>query len=343
MGESTCRILLVDDEEGIRDSLSAYLRAHGCCVDTAEDALVARSRLGMQRYDLVLTDISMPEVSGLDLLREIKEADPGVEVIMITAYLDISLAIQAMRHGAYDFFTKPFNYDKILLTIERVREKRCLQKQAEWYRLLKSQREFEEKAVLETTLGLARAVEERDRYNIGHGKRTAGFARLIGQRLYFTEERLRNLRYAGLLHDVGKIGIDDRILNKPDRLSTDEYEQIKRHPEIGEYILTPISYFHDIARVVRHHHERWDGGGYPDGLSGEDIPLEARILCIADFFDSITSSRPYRRPMDVGRALQVMEEESGRFFDPLLLDLFLDHMRESGMAAQSPAAAASLS
>jgi len=320
------RILLVDDEEGIRDSLSVYLRSAGFDVDTAEDALAARELLNHSRYDLVLSDISMPEVSGLDLLGDIKEIDPNIEVIMITAYLDISLAIQAMRRGAYDFFTKPFNYDKILLTIERVQERRRLQEQARRYELLKRQKAFEEQAILETTLGLARAVEERDRFNHGHGKRTANYAQMLGRALHFTEERLKALRYGGLLHDVGKIGIDDKILNKPDRLDPDEFKTIQRHPEIGQYILTPISFLTDVSGMVRHHHERWDGKGYPDGLSGENIPLEARILTLADFFDSLTSARPYRSPMSVSDAIDLIAKERGTQFDPILADLFIEQI-----------------
>ena len=318
------RILLVDDEEGIRESLSTYLETNGFQVDTAADAIAARRMIGESTYDLVLTDISMPEVSGLDLLAQIKDEHPSLEVIMITGYLDISFAIQAMRRGAYDFFTKPFNYEKILLTIERVEEKRRLEDQARRYESLRQQKQFEQQAILETTLGLARAGEERDRYNIGHGKRTAEFALMIADKLGYSDERKKNLRYASLLHDVGKIGIDDQILNKPGRLDEQEFAAIKRHSEIGEYILTPISFLSDIAEVVRHHHERWDGTGYPDGIAGEAIPIDARILCIADYFDSITSARPYRRPMETEKARALIREEAGKTLDPTLADVFLE-------------------
>ncbi len=322
------RILVVDDEAGVRESLGAYLERAGFDVETAGDGLAAQEALRARRQDLVLTDISMPGVSGLDLLAWIKAARDPAEVIMITGYLDISFAIDAMRRGAYDFFTKPFNYEKILLTIARVEERRKFQEQARCYELLRAQKEFEDQAMIETTLGLARAVEERDRFNIGHGRRTANYALVIGRGLEFTEDRLRMLHLAGLVHDVGKIGIDDRILNKPGRLDEQEYEIVRRHSEIGEYILTPISYLRDVARVVRHHHERWDGGGYPDGIAGEAIPLDSRILCIADYFDSITSARPYRRPMTVADATELLRRERGAIFDPLLVDVFLEGIQE---------------
>jgi putative two-component system response regulator len=322
------RILLVDDENGIRQSLSTYLEIHGFDVETAEDAATALDLFQKQRPDMVLTDISMPGMSGLDLLQQVKEKDQTVEVIMITAYLDISFAIQAMRRGAYDFFTKPFNFDKILLTVERARERQSLRKQAEEYALLKQQKQFEQQAIIETALGFARAVEERDKFNIGHGQRTAVFSRMLGEALELDEARLKNIYHAALLHDVGKIGIDDAILNKPSRLSEEEYVAIRRHPELGDYVLRPISFFADIRKAVRHHHERWDGQGYPDGLSGEDIPLDARILCIADYFDSITSARPYRNPMSDQEAVDLIRSESGRIFDPSLVELFLDALQK---------------
>lgn len=317
------RLLLVDDEPGIRNALSSWLRHRGESCDVARDAMEARTFLERQSYDVVLSDIAMPEVSGLELLAEIKERDPRIEVVMITAFLDVSHAIEALRRGAYDFLAKPFSFDQALITIERARRKRRLEEELMRHRHAERRRRFEEEAMVQMVLGLARAVEERDRCNIGHGQRTARFAERIGEALRFPAARLRKLRYAGLVHDVGKIGIDDRVLNKPGRLTEDEYEHIKRHPEVGAHILKPITLLQDLAPAVRHHHERWDGRGYPDGLSGERIPLDARILAIADFFDSLTSKRPYREPLPCQRALEMIDEERGRMFDPILAELFL--------------------
>ncbi len=323
------RILLVDDESGIRKSLAAYLEHHGFEVDSAEDAIVAKELFAANRQDLVLTDISMPRVSGLDLLLQLKEMESSVEVIMITAYLDISFAIQAMRRGAYDFFTKPFNFEKILLTIERARERQQLKRQAEELANLKKQREFEAKAAMQTAVALARAIEERDKFNIGHGRRTAAFARALGEKLQLPESQLSQIHDAALLHDVGKIAIDDAILNKPGKLTEEEFTSIRRHPEIGDYMLRPMAFLAENIRLaVRHHHERWDGSGYPDGLRSVDIPVEARILCVADYFDSITSKRPYRLPMPVPEAIDLLRAERGRIFDPDLVDLFIEVIRD---------------
>ena len=335
------RVLVVDDEAGVRDSLAAYLRQRAFPVDTAADGIEARRLLQQGRYDLVLTDIAMPEISGLDLLGEIKATDPSVEVIMITAYMDISLAIGAMRKGAYDFFTKPFSYDKVLLTIDRVRETQRLARQARDYEIFRRQKAFEERATLETTLALARAVEERDRFNLGHGRRTARLADVIAERLHFTSARRTRLRHASLLHDVGKVGIDDGILNKPGRLTDDEFKTIQRHSEIGEHIVLASSLLWDVAAVIRHHHEHWDGSGYPDGLGAEKIPLESRILCLADVYDSVTSMRPYRDPMAPEDALEMISSQAGLHFDPTLVEIFQSGIRALlGLAEEGETAAA---
>ncbi len=316
------RILVVDDEPSIRESLAAYLELQDYEVVIAADAEAAALELSKQPVDLVLTDISMAGMSGLELLNWIKARAPETEVLMITGSLELEFAIQAMRGGAYDFFTKPLNFERIGFTIRRAEEKKRLAARAQLYEVLKRQRAFEDQATIETTLALARAVEERDRFNIGHGRRTANYSVMLAQRLGFEPARLQMMRMGGLVHDVGKIGIDDRILNKPGKLDAEEMAAVKRHPEIGEYIVKPISFLRELATPIRHHHEHWDGKGYPDGLGGEEIPLVARILCIGDYFDSLTSARPYREPIPIPEARSIMAAESGCTFDPSLLSEF---------------------
>ena len=320
------RVLIVDDDSGIRASLAAYLRRSGFEVLTAGGAPQALEILEEEQIQLVLTDIAMPEMSGLDLLRAINETGVDCEVIIITGYMAIAYAIEAMRAGAYDFFTKPLNFEKIVLTIQRAEERHILKEKARQLELLQKQKEFEREATMEATKSLLRAVEERDKCNIGHGRRTAEWSRLIGRELKYSRERLERLGTAALLHDIGKIGIDDKILNKPGRLTEQEFDSIKRHPEIGEYIVTPISFLRDLGKIIKHHHERWEGGGYPSGFKGEEIPEESRIICIADYFDSITSKRPYRDPMPLNEAVDLMVSQSGKIFDPRLLKLFLVHL-----------------
>ncbi len=329
------RILLVDDEPRLRQALADYLVKQRYKVVTSEDGDEALKLLKTSSFDLVLTDISMPNMSGIELLKETKRYDENVDVIMISGYLDITYAIQAMRQGAYDFFTKPFNFEKIQLTIERVRERQRLRDDAARYLVLKREQEL----AMETTLSLARAAEERDSQNTGHGKRTALYAERLAARLCYSEAKLERLVLAGRLHDIGKIGIDDAILNKPGSLTSTEFATMKRHCEIGEYILKPISFFKDISPIVRWHHERYDGTGYPDGLCGEEIPLDARIICIADFFDAITSKRPYRQPETLESALGMVLEQRGKMFDPVLVDVFIPMMREETATVGSGARA----
>jgi len=315
---------LVDDDPGIRNSLGTYLTRAGLEVLLAEDAQKALALFRENPCELVLTDIAMPEISGIDLLQSLKALHDDCEVIMITGYVDISYAIQAMRHGAYDFFTKPLNFDKIMLTIQRVEERRALRETARKYELLRAQKDFEREATMQATRSLLRAVEERDKCNIGHGRRTAEFSTLLGKALGMPPHAVERLSTAALLHDIGKIGIDDRVLNKPGRLTEEEFATIKRHSEIGEYIVAPNSFLKDLSPFIRHHHERFDGAGYPDGLAGEAIPLEARIICLADYFDSITSKRPYRAPMPLQEAQELIRKESGKIFDPKIVKVFFE-------------------
>jgi putative two-component system response regulator len=321
------RVLLVDDEYGIRKSLGAYLEERGYEVDAAADARTALGLFSAHRHELVLTDISMPQISGLDLLPELKSIEPDVEVIMITAYLDITFAIKALQRGAYDFHIKPFNFEKIAISLERAHERRELKRKADEAVQLAAEKTALLGMFKQTSLALTRVVEERDKFNHGHGQRTAKWATLLAKDLGYARERVEYLHFAALVHDIGKIGVDDRILNKPGRLDEAEMAEIRRHSEIGDYVLRPMTFFSDVREVVRHHHERWDGTGYPDKLAGEAIPETARIVSLADYYDSVTSARVYRSPMSPAAALELIESERGKAFDPYLTDRFAAVMR----------------
>lgn len=324
-----CRVLLVDDEYGIRKTLGSYLEERGYEVDAAADARTALELFAAAKHELVLTDISMPNVSGLELLPELKALDPDVEVIMITAYLDITFAIKALQRGAYDFHIKPFNFEKIAVSLERARERRTLKRRAAEAVKLAAEKNALVGMIRQTGLALARVVEERDKFNHGHGQRTAKWSALLARELGYSKERIDLLHFAALVHDVGKVGIDDRILNKPDRLTEDETAEVRRHAEIGDYVLRPMAYFTEVREVVRFHHERWDGKGYPDRLVGDAIPENARIVSLADYYDSVTSARVYRSPMSVGAALELIRSESEKSFDPRLVEIFVDVMRRA--------------
>ncbi len=317
---SAFRILIADDDVASRKVLQGFLEGRGFQVRTAESATEAASLLKDRGQELLISAISMADCSGLDLLVRAQEVDPSLDVILMTGYLDMSFAIQGMRKGAFDFFHKPFNFEKIGFAVDRAQEQRDVRPDAQRYMVEKREKELQQ----ETALSLARAAEGRDRLNIGHGRRVAAYAVKLARKLCYSQEGIARLELGCKLHDIGKIGIDDAILNKAGPLTDSEFVIMKRHSEIGEYIIKPVSFFSELVPVLRWHHERWDGAGYPDGLSGEDIPLDARIAGLCDFFDAVTSKRPYRNPMSLAEALSMVEAERGKYFDPMLVDLFLE-------------------
>ncbi len=322
------KILIVDDEPHIRNGLSDYLRLQGYDTDVAASGHDALQMLRTEGYFLVITDIAMAEMDGLTLLHEIKQADADIELVDITGSQNIESTIQAMRKGAFDYFTKPFLFDEVASTVDRVCEKKRLQIAATELEVVKEKQRVERRAMMEATFGLAQAVEEKDRYTKGHSERVASLSVDLASRLGFTHDRLDRVRIAGLLHDVGKIAIPGEVLGKREPLTKSEYLLIKKHPEIGARILSPMSFLQDIIPVILHHHENYDGTGYPAGLKGDEIPVEAMIIKVCDTFDAVTSNRPYRRPMTSREALDLIERESDKTLEPTITAAFLKMMRE---------------
>jgi len=322
------RILIVDDEPHICRALGDYLRLRGYTVETAVNGVEALEMLKQGGFFLAVTDITMPEMDGLTLLHEMKRHTPDVDVIVITGSQNVESAIRAMREGAFDYFPKPFLFDEVALTVERVCERRRLQMAATELEVVKEKARVERRAMMEATFGLAQAVEEKDPYTKGHSERVANLSVELARRLGFTHEKLDRVRIAGLLHDVGKIAIPQEVLGKREPLTKSEYLLIKTHPEIGARILSPMSFLQDIIPAILHHHEAFDGTGYPEGLSGEDIPMEAMIIKVCDTFDAVTSNRPYRRPMTAPEALELVKGESRRTLEPRITGEFLRMMRE---------------
>ena len=322
------KILVVDDEPHIRGALRDYLELQGYPTVAAANGPEALAELKRDEFFLVITDITMPGMDGLSLLHEIKLASPDVDVVVITGSQNIDCAILAMREGAFDYFPKPFLFDDIALTVQRACEKKRLQLAATELEVVKEKARVERRAMMEATFGLAQAVEEKDPYTKGHSERVANLSVELARRLGYTHEKLDRVRIAGLLHDVGKIAIPEEILSKKGPLTKSEYLLIKKHPEIGARILTPMSFLQDIIPAILHHHESFDGTGYPEGLEGEEIPREAMIIKVCDCFDAVTSNRPYRRPMTTIEALRLIERESGRSMEPSITAEFLTMMNE---------------
>jgi response regulator RpfG family c-di-GMP phosphodiesterase len=335
LDEKSAKVLVVDDETYIREIICRKLGGEGYACDDAGDAESALGRLSEESYDCVLSDINMPGMDGIELLRTIRQTDGDVAVIMITGAPDLDGALEAMRLGAYDHLAKPLNLTHLSLTVERaIEQKRLVAENREYQRNLETMvedrtdqlREANEelrRLFMGSIKALAQALEAKDEYTQGHSERVAGVAVGIAQYLSLGEGEINDMWLAGFLHDIGKIGIRESVLNKPGKLTASEWELIQQHPVLAERILCPIEELGEVIRIVRHHHERFDGSGYPDGLTGSDIPLGARILSVADAYDALTSKRPYRDALPHEEAVAVLEEAAGTQFDPVIVRAFL--------------------
>lgn len=333
MADKPESILIVDDEAAVRLLLHRKLMNQGYQCKEAGTADEALEKIKSESAALVILDIKMPGKSGIELLAEIKAEYPDTAVIMATAIADIDTAIHCMKQGAYDYITKPFKLDEVVIGIERALEKRSLeQENRDYQEHLKKKVEQQAKKIRESFLNalaaLVYALEAKDKYTSGHSQRVAEIAVAISREMGLSRPDINNVRLAGLIHDIGKIGVRASVLNKPDRLSDVEFQHIITHSEIGEHILTPVVEDEQILKAVRHHHEHYDGTGYPDGLSAEQIPLIARILAVADAYDAITSERPYRRAISPQVAYSIIHSCKGSQFDPEIADTFLRIKKE---------------
>jgi len=328
MTEKQKTILIVDDEEVIRRLLHQKLSGEGYHCEEAGSAEQALDRLRSNTVELVILDIKMPGKSGIELLPEIEAGYPDTAVIMATAITDTSTAIQCMKQGAYDYLTKPFDLDEVILSVVRALEKRRLELENRDYRQHLEQKVEEQAQKIRASFfsaitALAYALEAKDKYTSGHSQRVTEISVAIAKELGMPRNSIEKIRLAGLIHDIGKIGVKESVLNKPGKLTDEEYQHIKSHCDVGERILTPIVEDEEILKAVRHHHERYDGRGYPDGLSDEQIPLGARILAVADTYDALTSERPYREAMSTETAFAEIERGKGTQFDPEVTNAFL--------------------
>lgn len=330
------RILIVDDEEMICSILNRRLTQEGYSCVTAHNGREALHQFFfIDHLSLIASDIKMPEMDGMELLKQVKAVDPGMMVIMMTGYPEIDMAVEAMRMGANDFLIKPVDLDLLVLSVKKALEKKRLEKEIEAYhqhleslvekRTSKLQEAYQvlKKAHFDSVNALAGAIEAKDPYTRGHSDRVRKMSLNIGRRLGFSQERLENLEYGALLHDIGKIGIKDEVLQKEGLLNSQEYQHIQEHPLIGVKILEGIAFFKEKIPMIRHHHEHFDGSGYPDGLVGEAIPIEARIISVSDAYDAMTSMRPHRRVLPLQEVLLQLEMAKTTQFDPGILEIFL--------------------
>ncbi len=311
------QILVTDDEPGVRDSFRIALK------DTYEvlTADCGRECLKMIRQvhpQLVFLDVRLPDMDGIEVLKEIKRENASLPVIVITGVGTHKTAIEALKSGADDFIAKPLNFYYVRTTIAN-----SLSRKDKGPRGLPSTEDVITKNYLSSLRMLNKVLETRDPYTREHSKRVGECALKIAQELGLSLDEQEVMRETALLHDIGKIGISEVILNKPARLNAQEWAEIKRHSQIGEGFLEPLKVLHIEQSMVRHHHERYDGKGYPDHLKAEEIPLYARILAVADAYEAMTSERPYRRALSPIEALTELERCSGTQFDPKIVAAFV--------------------
>ena len=328
MAEKQETILVVDDEAVVRELLYQSLSQEGYLCETAGDADQALDRITNVLPALVLLDINMPGKSGMELLPEIIAKYPDTAVIMVTAVSNIETAIKLLKMGAYDYVIKPINLNVLTVSIDRALDRRRLILENRSYQLHLEEKVEEQtrkirSSFLNAIAALACALEAKDKYTSGHSQRVTEIAVAIAQKIDMPRDMVEKIRLAGLIHDIGKIGIRESVLDKPGKLTDEEYQHIKSHPELGERILAPIVEDREIMDMVRHHHERYDGRGYPDGLEAEQIPAGARIMAVADSYDAMTSDRPYRQAMSAEEACAEIQRCRDSQFDTDVVDAFL--------------------
>jgi putative nucleotidyltransferase with HDIG domain len=330
------RILVVDDEEAIREIVSSMLTtAHYKCSQAGSGLQALALLESGEEFELMLSDLMMADLDGIGLLERTKEKFPDLPVVMVTAVHDISVALAAIRNGAYDYLLKPFEREQLLATVRRALENRRLKLENRAYQtnleaLVTAKTEQLRKAIgtLErsydiTLEALGDALDLKDAETEGHSKRVTAFTIAIARAIGLSSDQIRVIARGAFLHDIGKMAIPDAILRKPGALTPDEVTIMREHCYRGYQMLRKIPFLAEAAEIVYSHQERFDGTGYPRGLKNEEIPLGARLFSVADTLDAITSNRPYRPAQTVTAAIEEIVRWSGRQFDPEVVKVFV--------------------
>lgn len=313
-------ILVVDDEANVLNSIDRVLADTDLCVFKAGSAHEALAILKDEKIAVILSDNLMPGMHGIELLTRVKTESPSTIRILMTGYADLDTALRAINDGGvYKFIVKPWKNAALLDVLEDAVER---------YSIIEALQKSDEA----TLLSLAQTIELKDPYTRGHCQRVAHYAMLLAEALGMDAEKRQNIKYGSWLHDFGKIGVPEAILNKEAPLSEAEWEIIHRHPQWGAEIAVQAALHPVIVNIIRCHHEKYDGSGYPQGISGRQIPLEARIVSIADSFDAVSSDRPYRKGFDLDESLRIIARDKASCFDPELIEIMLAILKQEKFA-----------
>ena len=320
------KIIGVDDEEGILDSLRVLLEDTSYEFVGITNPVEAIERVRQEHFDLMLLDFMMTPLHGDEVVEEIRKFNKELYILLLTGHKDLAPPLETIKRlDIQGYCEKSDKFDQLLLLIESaIKSVKQMDEIKRINEKLEDSKEQLEQAYLDMVQTLRYTVEAKDSYTRGHSDRVSEYSVLIGEKLGLPAEQIKTLKIGGLFHDIGKIGIPDSILLKPDKLSDDEYSQIKNHPSIGAHILGSAEVFKDIIPIVKHHHERYDGNGYPSKLKGEEIPYLARIAAVADTFDAMTSRRSYRGPIDVEHVKEEIKRCEGTQFDPQIAEVFIE-------------------
>lgn len=335
MGNERTHILIVDDEEPIRRLLKRLLEMNNYSCTLAASAAEARSCIKDNNFELILSDVKMPGESGIDFIGHVTAEYPDTAVMMVTAVDDPSVAETALELGCYGYILKPFKANEVIINIRNSLRRRELEIANRSYRrdleqMVEERTEKLRKALDGIVHAMALTVETRDPYTAGHQRRVTELALAIAKQDGLLEEQMEGLRMGGMIHDLGKIAVPAEILSKPGRLTDTEFSLIKNHPQVGYNILKEIEFPWPVAQMVLQHHERINGSGYPQGLSGEEIILEARIMAVADVVEAMASHRPYRPALGIDTALEEISKNRGSLYDPDAADACLKVFKEKG-------------
>lgn len=328
------KILVIDDDLIPRYSIQQVLKDR-YVVFTAAGGIEGLDFMAQNPTDLVVLDLKMPDMDGITVLREIKKRYPDTEVVLLTAYASLESARSAVRLGALDYLVKPFDKNDVLNIVERGLQKKRAYETTKLERetLLGKNKTLEEQITIArekimmcyegTVNALILAIDAKDHYTSDHSENVARLSNLIAETLGMPEDERERLRQAAIIHDIGKIGIDEAILKKKGPLTPDEFAEIKKHPEIGARIVNAVPFLEEAAQIILYHHEKYDGTGYPAGLKGEEIPLPVRVVTIADVVDAMMHDRPYRGRIPMDEIIAKLKENAGTHFDPFIVELIL--------------------